>query len=249
MNVLVISMESRFKNIKKTLDNNNITFERIIAVDGIKGTHPLMNIYNDKEFTLNRRRHAAPGEIGCYASHILAWRRVCKLNKQTVILEDDVEIFSNFNETIHTISQWERKLDFIRLEPSEYPIIKKKCCRKKSLSYKISSIGNIDLLKFSYIDTRTTGYIISPKCARAFLNASQSICMPVDIFIRWSHLHKQALYGITQYCVARIPKSENRSLIGHRRTRYVNDCHVIIISKIRKIVMIFLAILTNIFSR
>ena len=74
MNVLVISMESRFKNIKKTLDNNNITFERIIAVDGIKGTHPLMNIYNDKEFTLNYRRHAAPGEIG--SSNFLEFRLI-----------------------------------------------------------------------------------------------------------------------------------------------------------------------------
>jgi hypothetical protein len=60
---LPASLERR-ASVTKKLNDRNIEFEFIDAVDGRVDQHPYLKNYDEKSFLINRRRRAAPGELG-----------------------------------------------------------------------------------------------------------------------------------------------------------------------------------------
>ena len=74
----------RLKVMEQEFEKNNVTYERIAAVDAKKLTDDLYLIDNkyDRDFV--------PGEIGCYLSHVKALETFLSSDNQfAVILEDD----------------------------------------------------------------------------------------------------------------------------------------------------------------
>ena len=80
MKVLLISLASsitRRNNAEAILKRHEISYDIIDAVDGRLGLDPLLQRYDESGFIRHRGRKALAGELGCYASHILAYVFKC----------------------------------------------------------------------------------------------------------------------------------------------------------------------------
>ncbi|OEF29475.1 glycosyltransferase family 25 protein [Vibrio rumoiensis] len=208
MKVFVISIPSsteRRQHVTESLSNKDINFEFIDAVNGKDGKHPLLKRYDRDHYIINRGREAKPGELGCYASHFLAWEKACELNEPIVVLEDDLSVQEDFKKIITDCEQWIIEKGFIRIEPW-----------RTKLFITTDKVRNSSLCYLFKIPQCTTGYIISPQCAQAFIKSSQTFKMPVDLFLRHTYLHLQPIYGVTPPAV----KTGNAiSIIGNRTQR------------------------------
>jgi glycosyl transferase family 25 len=189
MKIFVISLKKCValrEAASRVLNSQSIDFEFIDAIDGRVKPYPFQELFNEEKFIAHRGRTVEPGELGCYASHMLAWEKVSEVNAPCVVLEDDFILSDEFVSGINICERWIQKHSFIRLEPW-----------KTKLFYNVDCYEKYHLKRFLKIPQCTTGYMISPSCAKAFLNASKEIFLPVDVFIRCSYLHKQAIYGVT----------------------------------------------------
>lgn len=210
MKIFVISLETSVQRrtlVEQEFKEQSLTFEFINAVDGRAGLHPLLNRFNESQFIAHRGRAAELGEIGCYASHMLAWQKALELNEPCVILEDDFVLSKEFIRGVTACGNWTEKRTFIRLESWT-----------TKRFYNVESDQGFSLKRFLKIPQSTTGYIISPSCAKAFLDASREIFLPVDVFIRNTYLHKQAIYGLLPSIVSDIGDIET-SIIGVRKNK------------------------------
>ncbi|PSX18704.1 glycosyltransferase family 25 protein [Photobacterium kishitanii] len=238
MKVLLISLASsttRRKNAVAILKRYGISYDIIDAVDGRLGTDPLLQRYDETGFIRHKGRKALAGELGCYASHILAWQQVIKLDQPVVILEDDFILQDDFCTLIEIAKLWMHKHHFIRLEPWQ-----------TKLFYSVAQQNEVKLVKFLKVPQCTTGYFISPQCAQAFLSASNKMILPVDVFIRNTYLHRQAIYGL--YPAPVRPGGDKNSTIGCRKQK-VTQPLVRMKKLITRLYSSFLCALVNIISR
>jgi len=111
--VYVINLERatrRLDYISGQLLKYNIKFKRIDAIEGIKlKRKSLKNYQNQSKYTAQHYSMLSPGEIGCALSWHKAWALASNADNQAIIvLEGDVEISSNF---IQTISKLEKNLN------------------------------------------------------------------------------------------------------------------------------------------
>jgi len=102
--IIVISLKKskRISKLKNRLNNINVKFKILKAIDGklYKENNKLNYIYNKEITTKNIGREMSESEIGCAASHLKAYRYILKNKiKQAIIMEDDAYP-SNF------ISRW-----------------------------------------------------------------------------------------------------------------------------------------------
>lgn len=210
MKIFVISLKKsqhRRAAVELEFKSQAIDFEFIDAVDGRAGLHPLLSRFNEEKFIAHRGRTAEPGELGCYASHMLAWEKVLELNEPCVILEDDFILSKEFMSGIAVCEHWTENRTFIRLESWG-----------TKRFYNVESKDGFSLKRFLKVPQCLTGYIISPDCANVFLKASADIFLPVDVFIRNTYLHKQAIYGLTPSIVNHGKDAKN-STIGGRKNK------------------------------
>ncbi|WP_408900598.1 glycosyltransferase family 25 protein [Photobacterium piscicola] len=238
MKVLLISLASsttRRNNAEAILKRHEISYDIIDAVDGRLGLDPLLQRYDESSFIRHRGRKALAGELGCYASHILAWQQVIKLDKPVVVLEDDFILRDDFCALIETAELWTNKHHFIRLEPW-----------KTKLFYSVVQQNEVKLVKFLKVPQCTTGYFITPSCAQAFLDASEKMILPVDVFIRNTYLHRQAIYGLDPAPVK--PGGDKHSTIGCRKQKMMQP-QVRMKKLITRLYSSFLCALVNITSR
>lgn len=207
MNVFVISLKKaidRREAVSQALKSQSIDFEFIDAIDGRVKPYPLQKEFNEKKFIAHRGRTAELGELGCYASHMLAWEKVTEIGEPSVVLEDDFILSKEFVSGLNVCERWSQSYSFIRLEPW-----------KTKLCYNVDRQGKYSLKRLLKIPQCATGYIISPSCAKAFLEGSRDIFLPVDVFIRCSYLHKQDIYGLTPSLLT-ISKATNSSIGGRK---------------------------------
>lgn len=188
MKILVISLPrslERRAQVKKKLDERHIPFEFLDAVDGSSDHHPYLTNHDVETFLLNRRRKAAPGELGCYVSHLLAWEKCLALNESVVVLEDDFELRDNFIDGLAFAENFLDRVSFVRLEPME--------SRWFATSFRGEKFS---LVKQYKVGMCTTGYIITPKGAANFLRTARTICAPIDLYVRQTLRHKELIHAL-----------------------------------------------------
>ncbi|MGF1680928.1 glycosyltransferase family 25 protein [Photobacterium minamisatsumaniensis] len=209
MKAFVISLATstdRRTHVKEHMGMYDIDFEFINAVNGQNDEHPFLQRYQPQSFIYNYGRKAVPGEIGCYASHMLAWEKCVQLDEPILVFEDDFQIVSDeIKNSIQACEKKIEKLGFIRIETT-----------RNKPKYKVSSIDNYTFYNYLKVPQCATGYIISPEVARQFLDNSQTISLPVDVFIRNVWIHKQPIYGVEPYSVS--PRKID-SIIGSRKVK------------------------------
>jgi len=155
-----------------------LRFERLIAVDGRTEPPPkkdVMSHYSTARlaslFFWYKPMMVAmsPGERGCCASHIKAWRQAAQGTKPLIVLEDDAVALKTFESTIaQALREAPRGTGMVFLSSKDrgYP----------------KRFGEV-LMEPDFVWT-TVGYVIWPATARMLLTMLP-MDMPVDNFLAW----------------------------------------------------------------
>ncbi len=208
MKVLVISLPAsneRRASATMQLDSLSIHFEFFDAVDGRTSGNPLLARYDERNFLINYGRPANPGELGCYASHFLAWQRCVELGEAILVLEDDFLLTEGFPESLSLCEQLIGQVGYIRLE---------KTTRARSM--KVRKLGDFTLRKYIKAPQGALCYGIAPFVAKSFIAHSREFVYPVDVFVRHFWLHRNPLFGLTPYTATQSDLAQD-SIIGVRR--------------------------------
>lgn len=159
-----------------------LRLERLEAVDGRAASPPEREVSKSwsterlaKLFHWYRTRTIAmsPGERGCCASHLKAWRKCAASGKPLLVLEDDAVLLPSFTGTLRQALK-EAPKDIGAL----WITSKDRGTRKR-----VAAV----LMEPSYVWT-TVGYIIWPQAAKTFIKLLP-MDMPVDNFMAWHIKH------------------------------------------------------------
>lgn len=207
MKIFVISLPSsieRRHSVIKQLKDLNLDFEFLDAIDGRYSDHPLLDRYIERKFLIHYGRPARPGELGCYASHYLAWERCKKLNEPILVLEDDFQVTDLFRDAYETSQEIIDRYGYIRLQDT-----------RKSKAVFVRQEDDFRIVRYTKAPQGALCYALTPFAARQFIEHSQNFVYPVDVFIRHFYIHRVPLYGLTPYSIDGGELSKE-SVIGKR---------------------------------
>jgi glycosyl transferase, family 25 len=185
MKVFVINLDrspERLARINDQAKRLGFSFDRISAIDGRTMTQPFLGNTFGGLLT--------PGEMGCYASHLLCCHKILE---QTLpfgmILEDDALLHPDAIKTaVSAANSAPRGWDFITLcgEPTRHA------------TFSIAALhGDYSLVRYSLRPPYNgTGYLMSAAGARKFL-APRHRELPNDCDIRRQWLFKMDVLGVT----------------------------------------------------
>jgi glycosyl transferase family 25 len=126
-----------------------------------------------------------PGEIGCYASHLLAMEIAVARARPMLVLEDDAVL----------TPAMARLNDMMRAAPSDWGFLRLSS-RSKQMCLRVGVGEGFDIVEYWHIGNFTAGYVVSPDGARQFLNAFRERARPVDEDMRRIWLHRVPSYGV-----------------------------------------------------
>ncbi len=197
MKIRVISLSDaceRRDYISAQLNSRNLEFQFFNALTGNDGYEPYFAAYSRSHYLLNTGRLAAPGEIGCYASHRALWKQCVSFKEPILIAEDDAVFSDRFSSAINQVGGLIESYGFIRLETVERHSRQWKL--RMNGHQLIEECGEFGIHYVSRMSLCATCYAISPIVAAAFLSKSQVLTEPVDKFMQKNWVHKQPLYAL-----------------------------------------------------
>lgn len=193
MRVFVISLlqcELRRAHVDNQMRMQGVPYRFFDAIDGKAGYRTSFEHYDQTQFIIRTGRDARPGEVGCFASHRELWKDCVASNKPFVILEDDVELAPNFSTALGVSDGLISRFGFIRLQ-----------VENRARSLKLLDVDQFELHFYTKVPHGAAGYCISPDVAKSFLKATNTLAMPVDVFIKYVWEHKQPVFGLLPYTV------------------------------------------------
>ena len=97
---------ARMENVRRQFDENGLHFERIDAVNGWNlSEQEIARVYDAAQNRAYARHDLVPAEIGCYLSHIEAWRRIAESSAPGgFVFEDDFETDGTLSKVLAALS-------------------------------------------------------------------------------------------------------------------------------------------------
>ena len=168
----------RLANVDAQLKAHNISYERVSAVLGKDLTdEDVANYYNEEEGKKYYYRSLSRGEVGCFLSHRLCWKKILESGAPFgIILEDDLQVTGNVHEAIGLIEQLDFAWDLVKLAPYNRKV------RKEVLSHKLNE--NFSLVIHNKVMAGTPATIYSREGARKLLKATEKFYRPIDTDIQ-----------------------------------------------------------------
>jgi glycosyl transferase family 25 len=163
---------ARLARMSAQLSRLGLDFERLEAIHGLDMPGWLQPYFFNADGKVASR--LLPGEIGCYASHLVACATVAQRGVPALVLEDDLEISDGFTDLLRSFSSLPAGWDIVRLSNPH----KRACIRVSGLTDRYS------LVKFSRVPPSTGAYLLSPTGARKFLGWKLLRTLPVDQDLR-----------------------------------------------------------------
>ena len=167
----------RKNDMIKKIEKTNITnYKFFNAIDGDKDLQKYNFNVIPNRVDYFKNREITVGEIGCALSHYTVWKYIYdnKINR-TLILEDDVIFYDDFNIMYNRIQNIDFYYEFLYLG-------------RNPLNKYLPDIGNEDEINDFIIKPKSSfnshSYIITYECAKKLLNCNflQNV-LPVDDFI------------------------------------------------------------------
>jgi len=158
---------------------------------------------------LNRRRYFRPlvaGEMGCYASHIDAWRRLLASTAPAlVVLEDDVQPAPGFTDVIDAIAALPADWDMVKLigRERERPAARWPLC------------AGFEWVTFRRVPSLTAGYVVSRRGAQKLLATRLPFGRPIDVDLRLWWENSLVIRGVMPAAIA-LAATEAQSSVGAR---------------------------------
>lgn len=177
--------EERRSSVCAHLSNANMTAERVPGVEGLNVPDQFREFFFEGSALHSKLK---PGEVGCYASHLVAMQRMLDQNLDyALILEDDAILPADTAEIVR---------DVIASMPKGWDLVH--LCKDSNRAVKIISAldGDRQLVRYSRVPETTTGYLVSRSGARKFLKPMKRY-WPIDTDFRQPWRFGLEIYGVT----------------------------------------------------
>lgn len=192
LKILVISLldaQSRRVKATKALNETNLKWEFLDAIDGRKLTHPPKE-YDPKKVSRLLGFELTPGEIGCFLSHKKAWQKCFHSQQITLILEDDFLLKPNFLDAVSIAINEFHDWDIFRLQAlSDTP------------SRLLAEYETLKVVKNLKDPLASAGYLVKPDGAKKLLDNSTNIFEPIDHFLEHTKFHQAKIVAIKPYVI------------------------------------------------
>jgi glycosyl transferase family 25 len=149
-----------------------------------------------------------PKEIGCYLSHMAAWRSCVAVQQPTLIFEDDFVIEPHFVAVVNTLVQSYSTWDIVRMQA---------LC--ESTFEEVEKFENFSLVHNDSDPLGATAYLIHPVSAQRLLDASSEIFEPLDHYIEHHQKHGLRMLAVKPYPVTVADPTRQTSTITDRPDR------------------------------
>lgn len=200
---------ARRVSIENALEHVGLAAERIPAVEALAVPPQLRSYFFEGEKLHSKLK---PGEVGCYASHLVAMQRIVARNLDyALILEDDAVLPDDFGAILS---------DVLKTVPAGWDIVH--LCRDPSRAVKpVAGLkAGSTLVRYSRIPETTTGYLVSLSGAKKFLKPLKRY-WPIDTDFRQPWRFGLEIYGVVPR-VVRVHEafpSSIHALGDHSRSR------------------------------
>ena len=194
----------RRERTQQQLDDIGIEFTFFDAVDGAQADFPLAEKRNDA-LTMKRLGNTlSNAELACYASHYLLWQECVTESRALLILEDDIQLQSNFRQVYDELPRLAEHYTFLKL-----------CGTFARRHRRVARVApNLNVVRHYGWLWGTGCYLLTPSAAKRFLRHSASFAYPVDDFqeMHWRH-------GVPCYSLLPWPATpaDMPSVIGDRQ--------------------------------
>jgi glycosyl transferase family 25 len=171
---------NRLQHMAKQASSLGLAFERIPAVEGANVPDWLRSEFDTP--------HAmSPGEVGCYASHlVVAQHVVARGLPYAVVLEDDVELAPDFKTTIRAA---------IDAAPPGWDLIHASSVFKAPVIHLGALSDRSHLVQYTRMPVNTAAYVVSNRGARKRLSPMVR-SRPVDMDNRYAWLQRLEIFGV-----------------------------------------------------
>jgi glycosyl transferase family 25 len=156
------------------------------------------------------------GEVGCYASHLILWRRVAqgRCEAPTLICEDDIGLPGDFVDILHAaLASADEGWDIIRLSAPSRRVMWRVCPMPEGY----------DLVRYSKVPVLLGAYLISQQGARKLLKPGLRT-RPVDIDLARPWELDLNIYGVAPAPVYQ-PTTNSSSIDALEKRRYPRRAH------------------------
>ncbi|HEX2540187.1 MAG TPA: glycosyltransferase family 25 protein [Caldimonas sp.] len=214
MQIIVINLASqheRWVAASRQFEALGLRAIRFEAVDGSAlGERQRATLYSEE---LNRRQYhkpLLPGEIGCYASHLAAWRHLLRSGDPSLaIFEDDVQLDPDLPEVIDAVSRLRPPWDVVKLIGRD----------TEKLRARRRLLGQRDLIAYRRVPSLTGAYVITAGGAQKLLAHRRPFGRPVDVDMRHWWECDLDLLGVHPYPVRGAPSSRLSTIEDRRADR------------------------------
>lgn len=180
MQVFVINLASAADRLAYMSDQLGGEFERIDAVNGRMVPERFAANFSE-------RAQLLPGEVGCYASHLLTAETILASDlPYAVVLEDDVDLVPGFRRIVEAaLGKLSGDWDILSLSGAK----QRPHCRLSRL------VDDSYLVRYLHFPKTTAAYVISRSGCRKLL-ATRQRARPVDVDIRYGWEMGLIGYGV-----------------------------------------------------
>ena len=174
--VYLINLEkdrTRLEAATSELARAGVQWKRIPAVNG--RTLPadrIAKVYDARTNRTRARHPLTPPEIGCYLSHIAAWRAIANSGVAGgVVLEDDFRITGDFAAALRAVSR----------DDGDWDMVKLFTFRPEARKLQRRRVGpGLEIAVPYKVPSTTLGYAIRRHSAERLLARSQPFYRPID---------------------------------------------------------------------
>lgn len=226
--VLLINLPrstDRLSRMERQMSETGLAYNLLPAVDGRELWDQLLSSVDVNAFERHVGRDLLPGEVGCYHSHLKAWRRFLASNAQVLlVLEDDMVFHHDFVDALRIALRGKAHWDLLKLSKirANQPI-----CQGHLAAYRLNA----------YVGAATGfgAYLIQRETAQRLLPRLLPMSAPIDRELEQVHRHHLRHYGLEPF--PSHPNDEGQSTItgslfsavkryplSRRWTKYVEQC-------------------------
>lgn len=179
----------RLAHMRAQFDSLGLSFERFPAVLGAQLPEHLRGYFPQ---TPDTQGALSPGEIGCYASHLVLLQRVAEgaLKAPLLVIEDDIAVPGDLPALLE---------DILAKAPAGWDMIRLSNPPKRAYVAVAELTGGRRLVRFSVVPGSTGAYLVSAAGAAKFLaQRPRTIAIDQDLRRVWD-------WGLDMYGVAPMP--------------------------------------------
>jgi len=212
MDIVVINLErsaDRRTHMIAMFQPAALEFRFARAIDASAGEHLAFQQY---DAAAARRAHGeglTPGEVACFASHYLLWRRSAETNRPLLVMEDDVVLGPRFGVALSLANELIERYGLIRLQGGWIPA--------HDLLQNAQGFSLVRMRKGPY---GSAAYALSPQAARALLEHSRIWRFPVDSHLSRFWEYRLPVIALLPYPVQHVDDRQThlRSILGPERS-------------------------------